>query len=68
MKNCKEKGGRLVKMFSIPHSNGNLLDKFLLLFSFSKTGKPKNTIPMISVQERVKIWLIIRLSYFNKLK
>jgi len=34
IKNCKEKGGRLMKMFSIPHSKGKALGKFLLFFFF----------------------------------
>jgi len=59
IKNCSEKGGRLIKMFSIPHSNGNALDIFLFLSSFSKIGKLKNKIPIIKVHLRVKICVII---------
>lgn len=62
IKNCNEKGGRLVKIFSIPHSNGRVLGKFLLFFSFKIMGSMMNTIPMIKVHLRVRSWVIMGLS------
>jgi len=59
IKNCREKGGRLIKTFSIPHSKGKALDKFLLFFSFRRIGKTKNKTLMIKVHLKVKICVII---------
>jgi len=59
IKNWSEKGGRLIKIFSIPHSKGRALDKFLLFLSFVKIGKIKNKILMTKVHPRVKICVII---------
>jgi hypothetical protein len=59
MKNWRENGGRLIKIFSIPHSKGIALDKFLLFFSFKRTGSSRNKILIIRVHPRVKICVII---------
>ena len=62
MKNCKEKGGRLVKMFSIPHSNGKFLVKFLLFSSFKRIGNKRKRAPITVVRTKVIICVIIWLS------
>jgi len=59
IKNCREKGGRLIKIFSIPHSKGRALDKFLLFLSFDRIGKIRNRILIIKVHLKVKICVII---------
>ena len=59
MKNWRENGGRLIKMFSIPHSKGIALGRFLLFFSFKRIGSSKNKILIISVHPKVKICVTI---------
>jgi hypothetical protein len=59
MKNWSEKGGRLIKTFSIPHSNGIALAIFLFVSSFRRIGKIKNKAPIIRVHLRVKICVIM---------
>jgi len=59
IKNCREKGGRLMKMFSIPHSKGKALGKFLLFFFFRRMGRARNRTLIINVHLKVKICVII---------
>jgi len=46
-------------MFSIPHSKGRALGRFLLFFSFRRIGSVKNKILIINVHLKVKICVII---------
>lgn len=59
IKNWRENGGRLVKMFSIPHSNGKALVKFFLGSSLRMIGRIKNKMLMTSVHLNVMICVII---------